>query len=211
MSSCVTRVTALHDGQPLLGTVTATPDNLEVRMLEPFPGLSARRRLCLGPIEYASEGELTAAGRTRAEGLLADLYTLETWLRAALRTLERALTETRVDLAVLERITIQRLSPLFDALQPLEEPQFVAARFALRRDLRAGLDPRGYQRRLSALRRRRRAADIWEEELIRALAEEVVTALPEIGPAPLGCQATELLIPHLNRIRPRRRDLRHSA
>lgn len=213
MSSCVTRVTAFHDGHSLLGTVTATPHDLVVRMLEPFPGLSARRRLCLGTTEYASEGQLTLAGRMRAEELLADLYTLETWLRGALAALDRALAGARIDLTGLERAAERRLRPIADALQPLDEPEFAAARFALGRDLRAGLDPRRYQRRLSGLRRRRRAADVLEEELARGLAEAIVTALPEIGPAPLGCQASELLMPHLNRLLPRagHREPRHRA
>lgn len=202
-TSCTTCIAVMHAGMPLVGIATATLRDLAVEMVEPFPGLVARRHLIF-PVEklrYVEDGKLTAAGRSRADALLVDLFVLESWLRCALNAAQTALKNGRIDLAALEGAVAARLDPLFAGLKPLDRDAFLVERRALRRDLRGGLDPRIYQRRLGALRRRHRAADLWQAQLVLGLARGILAALPEVGPAPLSCEAAELLVPHVNGLR----------
>ena len=196
------RIEISHDGTRLLGTAIVEPRDIAVHMVEPFPTVHATRHFPRFPAGHPDgggylrpDGDLTPFARLTAEHLLVGLFDRETRIAELRKLLAPHAAELRA-MVVAGRREVE-LASAPDS--PIDDTTFHGLRAALRRDLRAGLDPHVYELRHHGLAKRRQAGhhrhDVLHERVIVQVAERfgvepsraLLSALAALDVGPL-CQ-----------------------
>ncbi len=188
MSTCTTRVELFHNNTKLVGVVSASTHEISVEMVEPVPGLFSRaylqRRWAPAPYVYAEGGVLTPEGRAVAERMLVDA--LDRRLRRAeTRALLRELIKRRgAELIAQVEVTRRRVQEELRLQAPVDGETFYTLRRRLRRDLKAGLEQRVYQRRLRQLEERRGAGHRAHRLLLQRVIDHLAPLVPHVADFP---------------------------
>lgn len=177
------RVEIFDKGTRLLGTADASPRDISVRMVEPFPGLV--KGVCIPYFAchlglYTEGTELTAKGVSTTEYLLVDAHQHGLTRERALTALWTLLDERPAQLREFVRAANKQVQHEIAPMAPVDDETFLALRRALRRDLRAGMDPRIYQRRLNGLKKRKEAFHQGHHLLLVRIIEQLSPDVPYV-------------------------------
>ena len=190
------RLEIFDEGTRLLGIATASPRDISVRMVEPFPGVVEGLHIphfaC--PLGLYTEGTgLTGKGVAAAENLLVKAHQHGLTRERALTALQSLLDGHRGPLLAFVKAASEQIQHELAPMVPVDEETFLALRRALRRDLRAGMEPKVYQRRLQGLKKRKEALHqghrLLMERVIEQLSSDVPgveTILDAVGDAGIG-------------------------
>ena len=177
------RVEVFDEGTRLLGLATASPRDISVRMVEPFPGVVEGLHIphfaC--PLGFYTEGVgLTAKGVAAAEHLLVKAHQHGLTRERALTALQVLLDRHRVQVRAFVKVASEQIQHELAPMAPVDDDAFLALRRALRKNLRAGMNPKVYQRRLQALKKRRDAHHQGHRLLLERVIEQLSSDVPGV-------------------------------
>lgn len=181
---CVSwRVEVFHHETRLLGMAAASPRDISVSMVEPFPGAVEGLHIpyfaC--PLGLYTEGiGLTAKGVTAAEHLLVKAHQHGLIRARALTALQVQLDGHGARVRALVRAVSRQVQHELAPMAPVDNERFLALRRALGRDLRSGMNPRVYQHRLHGLKKRREALHQGHHLLLERIIEQLSPDVPGV-------------------------------
>ena len=183
-SYCRSRsVEIYHEGTRLLGIATASPRDISVRMVEPFSGVVEGLHIphfaC--PLGLYTKGTgMTAKGVTAAKNLLVKAHQHGLIRKGALAALQVLLDRQRVQVRAFVNATSRQIQHELALMAPVDDETFLALRRALRRNLKAGMNPQVYQHRLKGLKKRRKIGHQAHRLLLERVIEQLSPDVPDV-------------------------------
>lgn len=188
MKTCTTRIEHFHEKKRLVGVVFAGQYELSVEMVEPIPGVTGRTciqpRWIAPPYVFAEGGRLTTEGSEAAGRLLVSALAARLRRDVVRARLREHLAHREKEVLDLIEATRRQVREDLRLQAPVDDETFYALRRALRRDLRSGLDPRVYQRRLRQLEERRGTGHRAHRVLLKRVIDHLQPHVPHVADFP---------------------------
>ena len=182
MKDVTRRIELYYQQTRLIGVASATRRDISVSMVEPFFGASRGLHMApFYPFFYTEGDALTPRGIQTAEYLLEEIFSREVARQKTRLELADLLDRRRQEISEHVMASARQVQDQLAPSSPLDDQAFFALWRALRKDLRAGLPQKVYQRRLRQLNQRREASHRGHALLLRRVIEILAPDVPDVA------------------------------